>query len=91
MGLSPDAMGAFLDQRSKTHLLAGKPVVVTPQGAPSRVSELNIAGAKCVRLPVKTLDVCGFVDATVEALRWKDVLYVSLLRKLCLSGAEGFE
>jgi len=44
---------AFLDHFSKADLLAGKPAAVTSQGSPSLVSELNIARARWIRLPVE--------------------------------------
>ena len=53
VSLSSDAVGAFLDHCSKTHLLAGKTAAVTPRGSPSQVSELNIARAKLIGLPVE--------------------------------------
>ena len=43
VGLSSDAIGAFLDHYKETDLLASKPAVATYGGPPSQVSELNIA------------------------------------------------
>ena len=51
--LSSDAVGAFLDHFSEADLLASKPAAMTPRGSPSQASELNIARAKLIGLPVE--------------------------------------
>ena len=61
VGLSSDAIGAFLDQRSKTQLLAGKPAVVPDEYRPSKVYSTPCG---------KKMDVCGFGDATVEQYQY---------------------